>query len=101
MLRMINKIPCSNTTHHFLNNSCNIIVGSNCLREQVHYFCAIHPDYMNSKVKLGYQAVSRSLACRFAIQKFSSRLLIKFEMHRAEAEIFSWAVKPAPQRANP
>jgi hypothetical protein len=32
MLRIISKIPCSNATHHFLNNSCNIIVGSNCLR---------------------------------------------------------------------
>jgi hypothetical protein len=47
MLRMISKIPCSKTTHHFLNNSFNIVVGFDCLRVTVHCFCATHPDWMN------------------------------------------------------
>src|SRR6476661_6669046 len=49
MLRMISKIPCSNTIHHFLNNSCNIIVGSSRLRETVHRFFSLLAESIVSR----------------------------------------------------
>src|SRR6478736_38808 len=49
MLRMISNIPCSNTIHHFLNNSCNIIVGSSRLRETVHCFFSLLAESIVSR----------------------------------------------------